>query len=137
MSSYFQEERDMLFGKTFDEDGNIVIPYFSEYVDDEYEDEGTKVYDRSLLEQRIEYIRNLKPEMIDKVEVIGQYEDDHEQCLDVYMYINDGNVIPFAAMWIVSEFVAEIYAASKYNILEAKKEIVDYLQSFLPEKEGE
>lgn len=125
------EEKCMLFENVMEPEGSErnSYPYFSEYFDSECTEAG--VYSADLLEERKEYIKGMTIEMIEKVIVVDSYEDDHEQCVDVEIKMKDGNEIVFAAMWIVPEFVADIYAAAKYNVAEAKQEVIGYLQSFL------
>ncbi len=117
----------MLFEKPIKE-GTVIYPYFSDYVE-----EDSDVYSKDLLELRKEYIKGMTVDMIEQVIVVDSYQDDHEECLDIELIMKDGNEIVFAAMWIVSEFVADIYAAAKYNVTEAKQQIIDYLKSFLEE----
>lgn len=56
-------------------------------------------YDPTLMKARLEFFCNLQPEMITNVELVEEYTDDHEPCVDVHISFNTGDVLSVACMW--------------------------------------
>ncbi len=107
-------------------DNSDQFAYFDSFFD---EDEDNALYNPDLVEARINYVKTLTVDMIERVEVVDTFEDDHEICIELHIYFTDGNILSLVAMWIIQDFAADIYAAAKYNIPEAKQAIIGYIQS--------
>jgi len=114
-----------LFNQLVDIEGKD-YPILYEYTDDQYEDNNPN-YIGELALSRIEFIRQLKPDNIVKVEVVDMWQDDHEPCLAVDIMFDTGDILSVAAPWITQEFVSCFYRPDD----KCKAEIIEYLQDQL------
>jgi hypothetical protein len=112
-----------LFAKLVNVEGDL-YPSLYEYVDPDYDESSLVVYDARLTQRRIEFVKQLTPDQIVKVDVVDTWEDDHEMCLAVDITFDNGDIMSIAACWLYPEFVSSFYRPDDA----CKSEIIEYLQ---------
>ncbi len=98
-----------------------------EYLD---ESEESDAFVAELTDRRIKFIRDLAPSEIVAIEIVSQYTDDHSPCINAHIRFITGDVLSIAALWLTNEFAG---AWKYWEHPRAKKDIIDYLQSFITE----
>lgn len=114
-----------------DEPRYIQFPTVHDYLgidisDEEEEWYMQRGYDPTLLTVRKKFFYELTADQIMDIEIVEEYTDDHEPCIDVHITFTTGDILSVALMY------TSLTGAFQYweDSLKARQDIVDYFNEY-------